>query len=70
MLDTLLEPKIFALLAVYSLVWKAVVLWRAARRRQFVWFLVLLVTNTLGILDAVYFFFFGGGISWKDSDKV
>jgi hypothetical protein len=29
-------------------------LWRAAQRRDMVWFVVLLVVNTLGILEIIY----------------
>lgn len=40
----------------WSLVWKGVSLWRAARNGSRPWFVALLLTNTLGILDAVYVF--------------
>lgn len=59
MLDYLiLHPWLFGLLVVYTLAWKALVLWHAARGGQLIWFLVLLATNTFGILDALYYFFF------------
>lgn len=41
---------------VWSLVWKALALWHAARRGQYVWFCILLVVNTLGILEMIYLF--------------
>jgi len=34
-------------------------LWRAARREEPVWFVVLLVLNTAGVLDTVYYFLIG-----------
>jgi len=40
----------------WSLAWKGASLWRAARNNSKPWFITLLVTNTLGILDAVYIF--------------
>lgn len=40
----------------WTLAWKGVSLWQAARDGSKPWFLTLLVTNTLGILDAVYLF--------------
>lgn len=43
-------------LILWSLVWKGLALWRAARRGETVWYLVLLVFNTLGILEIVYYF--------------
>lgn len=41
---------------VWSLAWKGASLWRAARNGSKPWFAGLLVTNTLGVLDAVYLF--------------
>jgi len=40
----------------WSLAWKGVSLWQAAKDGSKPWFATLLVTNTLGILDAVYLF--------------
>jgi hypothetical protein len=44
-------------LVIWSLFWKGLALWHAARRGQYWWFLILLVVNTLGILEIVYLFF-------------
>ncbi|OGY38747.1 MAG: hypothetical protein A2418_02375 [Candidatus Brennerbacteria bacterium RIFOXYC1_FULL_41_11] len=41
----------------WSLVWKGLALWRAARSSQRNWFIVLLVVNTLGVLEIFYLFF-------------
>ena len=41
-------------LAVWSLFWKALALWHSARRGNAVWFVVLLLVNTLGILEIIY----------------
>lgn len=46
----------FAVLFVWSLIWKGLALWRAARRSDKVWFVVFLIVNTLGILEIVYYF--------------
>ena len=51
----LLSPFIFFLL-VWSLFWKGLALWHAARRGQPWWFLVLLLVNTLGLLEIIYVF--------------
>ena len=40
----------------WSLAWKGVSLWRAAKNGSKPWFVALLLTNTLGVLDAVYLF--------------
>jgi len=49
---------ILILAAVWTIPWKGVALWRAARNKSLVWFVVLLIINTLGILDIVYIFAF------------
>ena len=49
-------PFIIAAL-VWAVVWKGLGLWHAARRGQYWWFLILLVVNTLGILEIIYLFF-------------
>jgi heme A synthase len=43
---------------IWSAMWKGVALWNAARNSQIVWFIVLLVVNTLGILEIIYLLFF------------
>jgi len=46
------------LVLVWSLVWKAIALWKAARKGHLVWFIILLVVNTIGILEILYIFLF------------
>jgi hypothetical protein len=46
---------IIALVA-WSLAWKGLSLWHAAKDDSKPWFVTLLVSNTLGILDAIYIF--------------
>ena len=36
--------------------WKGLALWHSARRDQSVWFVVLIVVNTAGILPIIYLF--------------
>jgi len=52
----LLSTPIILLLVAWSLVWKGIALWKAARRDQTAWYVVLLVLNTVGILEIVYIF--------------
>lgn len=40
----------------WSLFWKGLALWHSARRNQGGWFIVLLLVNTLGILEIIYLF--------------
>lgn len=41
----------------WSIPWKGMALWKAARRRDLVWFIVLLLVNTVGLLDIAYLYF-------------
>jgi hypothetical protein len=50
-------PMMLLILA-WTLPWKGVALWKAARNGHKIWFVVLLVVNTLAILDILYIFFF------------
>jgi hypothetical protein len=51
----------FVLLAVlWSLLWKGLALWRAAKRGDMWWFIAFLLINTLGILEIIYLFVVSG----------
>jgi len=52
-------PFVLALLVVWSLAWKGLALWRAAKNDSKPWFVALLVLNTLGILEILYLYVFG-----------
>lgn len=43
---------------IWSAIWKGIALWKSARNSQLIWFLVLFIVNTLGILEILYIFFF------------
>jgi hypothetical protein len=45
---------VVAVVAIWDVVWKGMALWQAAKRRQPVWFVALLVLNTAGILPIAY----------------
>ena len=47
-----------SLAVAWSMAWKGVALWRAGRNAHLVWFIVLLIFNTLGILPIIYIFAF------------
>jgi len=46
------------LILAWSLIWKGLALWKSARKNHLVWFIVLLVVNTAGILEILYIFVF------------
>jgi type IV secretory pathway TrbD component len=47
-----------AVLIVWSLVWKGLSMWKAAKLGSKPWFIALLVLNTAGILDILYIYVF------------
>ena len=49
---------IFALLIAWSMIWKGIALWKSARAGSKIWFVVLLVVNTVGILEILYIYVF------------
>jgi methionyl-tRNA synthetase len=43
---------------VWSAIWKIAALWKSARRGSFIWFIILFLVNTVGILEILYIFVF------------
>ena len=52
------RPEVYVLFLTWSLIWKGLALWKSATKRHLVWFMILLVVNTLGILEILYIFYF------------
>lgn len=49
---------ILFLLMLWTLPWKGVALWMAARRNHYTWFIILLIVNTVALLEIIYIFHF------------
>jgi hypothetical protein len=45
-------------LIIWSAVWKAFALWRAARNHHLAWYICMCIFNTAGILEIIYIFGF------------
>lgn len=58
-----------AIAIIWTLVWKGLSLWRAARRGDRNWFVALLVLNTMGILDILYIYVFSKKEKAETADK-
>jgi len=43
---------------IWTIPWKGVALWKAAKNNSMAWFIVLLILNTLAILEILYIFVF------------
>lgn len=44
------------LVVIWTLPWKGVALWKAARLKDKLWFVLILVLNTLAVLEILYIF--------------
>jgi hypothetical protein len=53
-----LPGPVLLLIIAWNMVWKGMAMWRAARLKDKTWFVVLLLVNTMGILDILYLQFF------------
>lgn len=49
---------ILLILLTWSMVLKALALWKSARNNERFWFIAILLLNTIGILEIAYLFFF------------
>lgn len=50
-------PLVF-IAAIWSIVWKGIALWKAARNGSKPWFIAMLIVNTVGVLEILYIFLF------------
>jgi len=51
------QPNFFIAVMIWSFLWKGLALWKSANKRHLLWFVIMLVVNTLGLLEIAYFFF-------------
>jgi len=49
---------LLAIVVIWSMIWKIIALWKSARLGQPVWFVILFIVNTVGILEILYIFLF------------
>lgn len=54
---TILSPWII-ILVLWEAIWKGIALWKTGRNNQLVWFILILILNTAGILPIIYLAFF------------
>jgi hypothetical protein len=47
---------VLSLIVLWSIFWKGLALWHSGRRNQGWWFVVMLIVNTVGILEIIYLF--------------
>jgi len=52
------NPFLVFVILVWTIIWKGIALWRAAKLEQKNWFIIILVISSLGIIELVYLFGF------------
>jgi len=55
--NILSQPQFYLPFLIWSLAWKGYALWKSAGKKQLIWFIILLVINTSGLLEIAYIFF-------------
>ena len=62
---------LFLLIISWSLFWKGLALWQAARGIQKYWFIAILIINSVGLLDIIFLIWFAKKkISWKKTFMI
>lgn len=51
------QPQFYIPFLSWSMFWKGLALWKSANKKQLIWFILLLIINTLGLLEITYIFF-------------
>jgi hypothetical protein len=49
---------LFLIVTIWEIVWKGFGMWKSARRGSPIWFIAILIFNTVGILPILYIFVF------------
>ncbi|MDD2553355.1 MAG: DUF5652 family protein [Desulfotomaculaceae bacterium] len=58
------NPWLLAAVITWGVLWKGIALWYAARNSQLAWYIILVIVNTLGILEIIYLLFFRRRRPW------
>jgi phosphoglycerol transferase MdoB-like AlkP superfamily enzyme len=49
------HPFLLAIIIIWLLIWKGLVLWKSAKRNNIFWFMIFLVLNTLSVGEIIYY---------------
>jgi hypothetical protein len=69
---------LLTLVAIWTLPWKGVALWKAARLKDKLWFVLILILSTLAVLEILYIFLISkrksllasSGVSASDGERL
>ncbi len=51
------QPQFYIPFLIWSIFWKGFALWKSANKKQLIWFILLLIVNTVGLMEIIYIFF-------------
>ena len=49
---------LITVIGIWTIIWKGFALWKSAKKNKMIWFIILLVVNTIGILEILYIYIF------------
>jgi len=63
---------IMLVIAIWTIIWKGLALWKSAKKSHIIWFIILLLVNTVGILEILYIYVFSkfGKIKKKETKEL
>lgn len=53
-----LITSVLIVVSIWSIIWKGIALWKSSKKDHKIWFIVLLIVNTIGILEILYIYVF------------
>ena len=53
-----INPYLLAVIIIWTIIWKALALWKSAKKGSKIWFVILLIVNTVGLLEILYIYVF------------
>lgn len=54
LINILIDPRFFIPFMLWSMFWKGYALWKAATNKHLSWFILLMIINSLGLLEIAY----------------
>lgn len=51
------RPEVLIPFIIWGIFWKSWALWKSASKKQLLWFVIILIINTLGLLEIAYIFY-------------
>ena len=66
----ILAGLVLSVIIIWSLIWKGLALWKSAKSNHKIWFIIILIINTVGILEILYIYVFSKIKLEKSKEKI